>query len=78
VSDDAARWVEVESRIAFQEREIARLNEALLQQQRRLDRLARLCETLKARLGTGVDADPRAEPPPPHYSRDGDRPASIP
>jgi SlyX protein len=66
--DDAERLVEVETRIAFQERSIAKLQEAVLEQQRQIDRLTRLCESLKRQLsGPGVALDPRDEPPPPHY-----------
>jgi SlyX protein len=61
------RWVEIETRLAFQDRAIARLEEAAREQQKQLDRLAALCERLRAKSAAGPDADLDDDPPPPHY-----------
>jgi uncharacterized coiled-coil protein SlyX len=65
--DDADRWVEVESKLAFQERAIGSLEEAVREQQRQIDRLQGLVERLRARSAHGPGNDPSTEPPPPHY-----------
>lgn len=55
------RIIELETRIAFQEMAIEELNEALIGQQRQLDRLQ---STLEAALRQGVaPADPGIESP---------------
>jgi uncharacterized coiled-coil protein SlyX len=63
--NDAERWVELETRLAFQERAVAELQQAALAQQRRLDRLQAWCEGLRTRLAPPPGED--AEGPPPHY-----------
>jgi uncharacterized coiled-coil protein SlyX len=55
---------ELETRLAFQDREIEKLKEALLEQQKRLERLAALCDRLrqKALQPPGEDL-PHEKPP---------------
>ena len=66
---DAERLVEVETKLAFQERTIAQLQEVLLDQQKQIDRLRLQLEKLRSRLDSAPGDDPRDEPPPPHYFR---------
>lgn len=69
-SDLAARVVELETRLAFQDRTVQALNEVVTRQQHDLERLRRELEALKTRL-RGLDPSPvgrrEDEPPPPHY-----------
>ena len=64
------RFVELETRLAFQEELISELNDALTQM--RLEAvsnaglLRRVLEDLKLTRGDGP-GDPGLEPPPPHY-----------
>lgn len=57
---------ELETRLAFQEREIEKLKEALLEQQKRLERLAALCDTLRKKALEPPGEDLPHEKPP-HY-----------
>ena len=57
---------EIETRLAFQEREIEKLKEALLEQQKRLERLAALCERLRQKALEPPGEDLPHEKPP-HY-----------
>lgn len=65
-----ARLVELETRLAFQERALAELSDALaaarLENARQAELLRRALEELKAG-GSPFYADPSEEPPPPHY-----------
>jgi SlyX protein len=61
------RLVELETKLAFQDRAIARLEEAVREQQKQIDKLRALCERLKARSEASSADDSRDEPPPPHY-----------
>ncbi len=68
--DLAARVVELETRLAFQEEALQQLNDALLRQQQTLDRLTNDLAALTERLcGLGPSPVGRREdePPPPHY-----------
>lgn len=58
----------VEMRIAFQEQTIEELNKTIADQWRVIDGLSRKLVLLEehARAGGNI-ADPRSEPPPPHY-----------
>lgn len=59
---------DLESRVEFQEDTIAGLNEALVQQQARLDLLEKLLQSLIERINESSEAaDTVPEPPPPHY-----------
>lgn len=68
--DLAARVVELETRVAFQEESLQQLNEALLRQQQLLNRLTNDLAALTERL-RGLAPSPvgrrEDEPPPPHY-----------
>jgi SlyX protein len=66
---DADRLIEIETKLAFQERTIARLQEALLEQQKQMDKLRALTDRLRAKFALGPAEDPSDEPPPPHYFR---------
>ena len=64
------RIVELETRLAFQEDAIHHLNQTVSDQQRQIDVLKEILETLKLRLRSlslspVASGDP--EPPPPHY-----------
>ena len=59
--------IELTTRIAFQEREIGRLQEALRDQQKQLDRLTTLCDALRRKvMAPPEEALPESEKPP-HY-----------
>ncbi len=64
------RITELETRLAWQERLIGELNDALAAQQRQIDALektvGRMRERLLAALDSGL-ARPDEEAPPPHY-----------
>jgi SlyX protein len=66
----AARVVELETRLAFQEEALQQLNDALLRQQQLLHRLTNELAALTERL-RGIEPSPvgrrEDEPPPPHY-----------
>lgn len=66
---DDERLDALEVRIAFQDRTIDELNAAVTEQWRVIDGLARKLKLLEeqARLSATNIADPRSEPPPPHY-----------
>jgi SlyX protein len=64
------RLVELETRVAFQDRTIQELNEVVTRQQTRIDRLARELESVKAHLASLAPAlviPQEEEKPPPHY-----------
>lgn len=59
--------IELTTRLAFQEREIGRLQEAVRNQQKQIDRLTTLCEALRRKVTAPPDeALPDSEKPP-HY-----------
>jgi len=64
------RIVELETRLAFQERLIQELNDALTGQQRQLDVFQHTLDTMCEQLKTGLADDTKLlseEVPPPHY-----------
>ena len=63
---DAERLNELEATVAFQDREIAKLKEALLEQQKRLERIAATCEALRQKALQPPGEDLPHEKPP-HY-----------
>jgi SlyX protein len=68
LSSDDPRLEILETKVAFQEDTIQQLNDALVAQQNRIDRLAAMLEVLAEQLRTVQEPDsPMAEPPPPHY-----------
>jgi SlyX protein len=61
------RFVDLETKLAFQEKTIADLNEVVIDQGRTLAELVRRVKTLEAQLRSFLDdADPTLERPP-HY-----------
>ena len=68
MTDDAQRINEMETRLEFQDEAIARLNDALVAQQKRLDELEKRQQQLIEHLKSAqTKDDPPNEPPPPHY-----------
>ena len=61
---DAERLAELETAMAFQEREITKLREAVLEQQKQLERLAALCATLRQKASQAPEGDLPHEKPP--------------
>lgn len=59
--------VDLTTRIAFQEREIGRLQDAVRDQQRQLDRLTTLCEALRRKVTAPPDEPLPDSEKPPHY-----------
>jgi SlyX protein len=64
------RIIDLETRVAFQEKAIHTLSETLIEQQRTIDSLSRTLEVLRERL-QALEPTPLQpgdnEPPPPHY-----------
>ena len=72
LSAQEARISELESRLEFQDETIQKLNDEMVQLQRKLfaqeKRLKHLGERLQVLVGNDDGADPnQVEPPPPHY-----------
>ena len=63
---DAERIAELETQLAFQERAIAKLQAAVLEQQKQLDRLGALCDALRKKALEPPGEDLPHEKPP-HY-----------
>lgn len=67
---DNERWVELETRLAFQDHLLTELNDVVTAQGRQLQtlqlQLVRAMADLKTLRGL-LYADPASEPPPPHY-----------
>ncbi len=63
------RFQDIESKIAFQERLLEQLNEALTSQQQQLDGLREQFHEITRRLETSEEqvCRPEEEVPPPHY-----------
>jgi SlyX protein len=67
---DERALIEVETKLAFQEDALRRLNEALVDQQNRVAELERICRVLVeriARMTDEVHKGSAAEEVPPHY-----------
>lgn len=68
MANEDVRLEAIESQLAFQEDALLRLNEALVAQQARIDRLEatidRMAEQISAEQQNVAD---NTEPPPPHY-----------
>ena len=67
MSSDAERIDELEARILFQEDTIARLNDALVDQQKRITDVETLLKLAIEQIRKGSDDMPEDEAPPPHY-----------
>jgi SlyX protein len=64
------RLIEIETKLAHQERLLSELDSALTSQQAQMTRLEQLCQSMIARLRTMADAAPaesNADERPPHY-----------
>lgn len=64
------RIVALEEKLAYQEHTIHELNDALIGQQRRIDRLEERCRVLQQRvagLAERLSDDNGGDEPPPHY-----------
>ncbi|MBA1145700.1 SlyX family protein [Ectothiorhodospiraceae bacterium WFHF3C12] len=66
------RLIALEEKLAYQEHTIHELNDALVGQQQRIDRLEARCQSLQQRLASLAErmddaGDATTEPPPPHY-----------
>lgn len=68
---DAERLIEVETKLAFQDQAIERLQQTVREQQKQIDRLQILCERLKAKAAAGPEDDLSNDGPPPHYGAKG-------
>ncbi len=67
---DARRMEALETKLAFQEDTIQALNDALIEQQTRIDHLEAMLKLVTERVLTQPEEDPAQsvpEPPPPHY-----------
>jgi SlyX protein len=68
--NETERWIEIETRMAFQDHTLAELNDIVAEQGREIVslrmELTRALTDLKTLRGL-LYADPGAEPPPPHY-----------
>lgn len=69
VSDDVSERIDkLEVRIAFQDRTIEELNTVVTEQWRVIDALRSKLQLLEDHAqAASLIADPRSEPPPPHY-----------
>jgi SlyX protein len=66
--DSPARLEALETRLAFQDQTIEDLNATITEQWRVIDALTRRLTVLEEQVRAGsYIADPRTEPPPPHY-----------
>lgn len=69
--DLQARLTELESRVEFQDETVAQLSDQIARQQQAYFELTKKFDLLIQHLRAGVEdtpgADPREEPPPPHY-----------
>ncbi|ACN17695.1 conserved hypothetical protein [Desulforapulum autotrophicum HRM2] len=65
------RLVDIEIKIAFQEKSIKDLNDVIYEQQREIDRLRGICDLLVSRVKDLSDFIPGSDAPanekPPHY-----------
>lgn len=62
------RLIEIEKKYAFQEHTLEQLNQVVIDQQRRLDKLERQLKFLHEQLtGNDLIKKPEEETPPPHY-----------
>jgi SlyX protein len=64
------RFIELETRLAFQDNSLQELNAVVVRQQREISALTRELETIKAQLKTlapDLVASRAEETPPPHY-----------
>jgi SlyX protein len=65
-SQDNERFLVLETKVAYQEKLIADLNEVILQRGREIDTLTARVQNLEKSFSEGAGPDPSHEPPP-HY-----------
>lgn len=68
--DNETRWIELETRLAFQEHTLGEMSRIVHEQRIDIEQLRARLDRALADLGTlrhTLSADPGAEPPPPHY-----------
>jgi len=68
--DPEARFVDLETRLTYQERTIEELNEVVTRQQDQIDELTEKLEAIISHLresASPVKGEAADEPPPPHY-----------
>ena len=65
--DAEARFVDVEAKVAFQEKMISDLNEVIIQQDRALTKLRRQVKTLEEQLQALLAGVEQPSEQPPHY-----------
>lgn len=63
------RIVELEIKLAYQEKTLNELSDVVLDQQRHIERVEKQLDALKRQITAGAqpDAAPPADDPPPHY-----------
>lgn len=62
------RLTEVESKLAYHDKDLAELNAVVYEQQKKIDALELLVRKMSEQLHElGFDMDPRQDQPPPHY-----------
>lgn len=67
---DEARWVEIETRLTFQEQTLTELSDLVHRQHRELEALRHALAQANAdlmNLRDNLSGSPLPEPPPPHY-----------
>ena len=67
---DDNRFIELETRLAFQDDTLRQLNDVVTDQQARIGELERICRHLIERLARLSDGEPKGAPAdevPPHY-----------
>lgn len=66
-----ARLMDIETKIAYQEKTIMDLNEVICQQQQEIERIGAICDALLRRVKMLSELTPGIDPPandkPPHY-----------
>lgn len=61
------RLVELEVKVAYQEKTLAELNQVVLEQQQQIERLEKRLAMLKQQLTAEGEAPGAPDEPPPHY-----------
>lgn len=64
------RWIEFETRFAFQEDQLSKLEARMLEQDREILKLVQELKELREQIRSGTDpqvGSQEDEPPPPHY-----------
>ncbi len=68
---DENRLIEIETKAAYQEQTISELSDVIYEQQKDIDKLTRIIETIKTRIHELAEISPGNDAPandkPPHY-----------